>query len=150
IREIGQLPTPPRDQQFIRAGALLVVRSYYEALDGQLPDWLHTSTAPNHSGPCPMPSLAHVLFRLQRFGIAAPRLIAVAGDGVVHVEPLTTTPLSEALAKADTVARARMLRDAGRIVRRIHDAGYRLPAGESWEHRLAVRKGTHEIVLARA
>jgi tRNA A-37 threonylcarbamoyl transferase component Bud32 len=170
IREAGQLPVPAGDQQFVQAcdGRLLVVRTFYERHNGRLPDWLmgetdakfaHAAwseklslqTWPRSGSTWEIPPLAHTLFRLQRFGIPAPRLCAV-GCGATRVyllaESLTTIRFEEALAKATLAVRARMLQQAGQIVRRIHEAGYSLPANDSWSRRLGVDRGRGDVVLA--
>ena len=150
IREIGQLPVGPGDQEFVQLndGRLLVVRAYFERMDGQIPN-LCTANSPDtklQTWPAgdaawEIPELAHTLFRLHRFGVAAPRLRAVGRTDdciFVNAEQPSTTPLVEALAKASSSTRARLLESAGAIVRRIHEAGYRLPAGDSWVHRFGV------------
>ena len=172
IREIGQLPTPPHDQQFValHEGRLLIVRSFFEKLDGNLPPWLIDGSEPEaqardesattfqyQAWPVPntsweIPPLAHTLFRLQRFGIPAPRLLAV-GRADEHIflvaETVTTVPFAEAFAKATPSVRTRMLRQAGWIIRQIHEAGYYLPTGETWTRRLGVVPTTGEIILAK-
>src|SRR5262249_45403902 len=96
IREIGQLPVPARGQQFVQTqgGRLLVVRSWWDERQGRLPDWLVNfqedvelalasasgsgvllQTWPKVGSQWEIPPLAHVLFRLQRFGVPAPRLL---------------------------------------------------------------------------
>ncbi len=176
IREIGQVPAPAKDHQFVPccAGQLQVVRSYYEGLGGKLPAWLaglcesdaataaslarassserlSLHTWPRSGASWDMPPLAHTLFRLQRFGVRTARLLAVGcspSRAFLLAETPASVPLAEAFAKASAVARARMLREAGAIVRQLHEAGYCLPPGESWEPRLGVT-ATSEIVLAR-
>jgi tRNA A-37 threonylcarbamoyl transferase component Bud32 len=98
VREIGGLPIPPRDQQFVpfQDGKLLIVRSFFDELGGSVPTWLAELLQPGiqvGSWACPadaerwavhecqpsatMPPLAHQLFRLHRLGVSAPRLMAV-------------------------------------------------------------------------
>jgi tRNA A-37 threonylcarbamoyl transferase component Bud32 len=171
IREIGQLPVPTADQQFVQAydGRLLVVRSYYERLGGRLPDWLtkpldatftHAAWSeqlflqswPRSGSTGDIPPLAHTLFRLRRFGVPAPRLCAVGCDATrifLLAESLPTIPFEEALAKATLAVRAKILRHAGQVVRLIHEAGYYLPANESWSRRLGVDRVSGAVVLAR-
>jgi tRNA A-37 threonylcarbamoyl transferase component Bud32 len=180
IREIGQLAVPASNQQFVslRGGRLLVVRSYYEKLGGQLPGWLTRISEPDatariyeesraaasgseglslQSWPASassrgIPPLAHTLFRLQRFGVPAPRLLAVGFSAervYLLAESATTVPLAEAFAKASVPLRARMLRQAGWIVRQIHEAGYSLPAGDAWERRLGVIRATYELFVVK-
>jgi hypothetical protein len=42
-----------------------------------------------------------------------------------------------------------MLRQAGWIVRQIHEAGYYLPSGDGWERRLGVVPSTGELFLVK-
>lgn len=178
IREIGQLPVPPADLQFVPAsdGRLLIVRSYFEQFDGRVPDWLtrlcdsesqHLLQAvPRGAGPenvwvqtwprlqtsWDIPPLAHTLFRLARFGVPAPRLLVVGCAETyvfVLVKSAATIPFEEAFAKAAFAVRARMLLQAGSVVRQIHEAGYYLPAGDSWSRRLGVVRETGAIFLAK-
>jgi tRNA A-37 threonylcarbamoyl transferase component Bud32 len=180
IREVGQLPVPSSNQQFVslRDGRLLVVRSYYEELGGQLPGWLTRISEPGASARVyeeslaaasgseelslqswpasasswEIPPLAHTLFRLQRFGVPAPRLLAVgfsAARVYLLAESAATVPFVEAFAKASVPLRARMLRQAGWIVRQIHEAGYSLPAGDAWERRLGVIRSTCELFVVQ-
>lgn len=180
VRELGQLPTPPRDQQFVPAcnGRLLVVRSYWDNLGGCLPAWLRslpdviepmvdfTLTAANAAGgttlrvhttmrsaaDIEMPPLAHVLFRLQRFGVPAPRLLAVGRSKVQHfvvMEAPATLPFDEAFAKAPPSERRRMLSQAGTMIRQIHEAGHSLSMGDSWPHRLGIALATGDVVLRK-
>jgi tRNA A-37 threonylcarbamoyl transferase component Bud32 len=180
IREIGQLPVAACDHQFVPAseGRLLVVRSYYESNGGRLPEWLTRMAEPDapakeladalasasgsgfmlHTWPndgleWELPALAHTLFRLQRFGVPAPRLLAV-GQSSRSVFLLATSvlaaPFRETFAKAPAPLQTQMLQRAGAIVRQIHAAGYALPAGESWDCRLGVVPATGAIVLVKA
>jgi len=179
IREIRQAPTPACDQQFVPVcdGQLLVVRSYFEQQKGCLPDWLLAlpksnvpvedfsltvtntlgsqklclQTRPRPTATWDIPPLAHTLFRLQRFGVTGPRLLAV-GASSARVFHLLETPVSatfgEAIAKTSMAQRGSLLEQAGRLVRRIHEAGYALPMGDSWARRLGVVRETGEVVLA--
>jgi tRNA A-37 threonylcarbamoyl transferase component Bud32 len=180
IREVGQLPVPASNQQFVslQGGRLLVVRSYYEKLGGQLPGWLTRIFEPDASARIyeeslaavsgaekvslrswpasassrEIPPLAHTLFRLQRFGVPAPHLLAVGFSAervYVLAESAATVPLAEAFAKASVALRARMLRQAGWIIRQIHEAGYSLPAGDTWERRLGVIRATYELFVVK-
>jgi tRNA A-37 threonylcarbamoyl transferase component Bud32 len=180
IQEVGQLPVPASNQQFVslQGGRLLVVRSYYEKLGGQLPGWLTRISEPDapervykeshpavsgaeevslQSWPASassreIPPLAHTLFRLQRFGVPAPRLLAVGFSAervYLLAESAAAVPLTEAFAKASIPLRARMLREAGWIVRQIHEAGYSLPAGDAWERRLGVIRATYELFVVK-
>ncbi len=179
VRELGQLPTPPRDQQFVPAcdGRLLIVRSYWDNLDGRLPTWLtclpnavgpmmdftltaanaaggttlrvHTTTRP--AAHAEMPPLAHLLFRLQRFGVPAPRLLAVGRSPLQHfvvTEAPAILPFDVAFAKAPPSERRRMLGQAGSMIRQIHDAGHSLPPGDSWPCRLGIALSTGNVVLS--
>ncbi len=77
---------------------------------------------------------AGVLFRLQRYGIATPRLLAVGQrspwpwrvESLLLTEPLLgAAPLTAWLAAtADGAERRQVLRHAGAVLRRLHDAGY--------------------------
>jgi tRNA A-37 threonylcarbamoyl transferase component Bud32 len=93
VREIGGLPIPAADQQFVslQCSKLLIVRSYYEELSGDIPGWLlglaETDVGAMNSDECElhacpgesaMPALAHELFRRQRLGLSGPQLLAVA------------------------------------------------------------------------
>jgi hypothetical protein len=99
-----------------------------------------------------MPTLAQTLFRLQRFGVAAPRLVAVCWSAT-HVHVITrapdTSPFDEACAKAAPHQRRLWLHQAGELVRCIHDAGYSLPLGENWSPRLGVEVLTGDVILQR-
>lgn len=169
LREIGGLPVPAGDQQFValQQGRLLIVRSYYEELGGQLPPWL-AACSESAAQACAsgsgntwiqssgrtgreMPPLAHTLFRLQRFGVPAPRLLAV-GFSQVHAFVVArspvTIPLAEAIAKASFGQRCRLLREAGWIIRQVHEAGYCLPGGDCWTRRLGMVRATGRVVFA--
>ena len=169
IREIGQLPVPARDQQLVpvQEGRLLIVRSFYDRLGEQLPDWLAALSEPEAQargltltlaqssgadGTWEMPPLAHTLFRLQRFGVPAPRLLAVgcsASRVFLLAEPIASIPFEEAFAKAAGARRRQILEQAGRLVRQIHEAGYYLPRGNDWARRLGVARASGDVVLAR-
>jgi tRNA A-37 threonylcarbamoyl transferase component Bud32 len=113
---------------------------------------LHHGRLPNDATHWELPPLAHTLFRLQRFGVPAPRLLAIGcTDGVIHLITDTpkTTPLGEALAKAARPQRNRWLRQAGAIVRAIHEAGYYLPTGDSWERRLGIVAESGTVMLVQ-
>jgi tRNA A-37 threonylcarbamoyl transferase component Bud32 len=179
IREASQLPVHAGDQQLVPfyEGRLLVVRSYYEKLGGRLPDWLmrlgepqvHATNVadvacsrsetlnlqiwPACTPAWEIPPLAHTLFRLQRFAVPAPRLLAVgcsAGRVFLLAESVATDPFVGAFAKASFPLRTRMLRQAGWIVRQIHEAGYHLPPGETWECWLGAVRSTGGLFLTNA
>jgi hypothetical protein len=155
----------------LQDGRLLVVRSHYERLGGQLPEWLTSHSPHQASLACAagsgmlllqsyvtstasweIPPLAHTLFRLQRFGVLAPRLLVVGcNDARVFVlaDSPATVPLAEAFAKGSFAMRSRLLRQAGQLIRQIHEAGYYLPNGDAWERRLGVVSSTGEIMLAK-
>ena len=175
IVEIGQLPTPPRDQQFVQRceGRLLVVRSYWDRLGGRLPEWLtHLTEAgifrpfslacasgsawlrvqatERSASDLEIPTLAHTLFRLQRFGVPAPRLLAVAASETqifLVTETPATRPFEEALLRATGVEYERLTRQADWIVQQSTAAGYHLPEGDSWPGRLGVTVSTGEVAL---
>jgi tRNA A-37 threonylcarbamoyl transferase component Bud32 len=180
LREIGQLPVAAGDQQFVplREGRLLVVRTYYEELRQQIPDWLTQLSEPEaqargsiqplacasgsdkrllqewaeSAADREIPPQAHTLFRLQRFGVPAPRLLAVAyadARAFLVAESAATVPFEEALAKASFSLRSRLLQQAGVIIRQIHEAGYYLPAGDTWARRLGVTASTGVVSLVK-
>lgn len=176
IREIGQLPIPPAQQQFVPAcaGRLLVVRSYFEELGQQLPPWLtnlcgigfqscpskpdrigilsHKLVASGENHGWQLPLLAHTLFRLHRFGVAAPRLLAVARSPS-HVSLITTAPAiiswHEAFAQASIRSRLELMRQARSIIRQVGVAGYRLPVDDAWPDRLRIDEATGTVIFAR-
>ena len=179
IREIGQPAIPAHDQQFVPIGdgRLLIVRSFHQQIGGELPDWLtrlseagsQAEAVTSDTGPSgpeirsvkswprtkstwELPELAHTLFRLARFGVGAPRLLAAGATAtsvflVTQTEP--TTPFDEVFAKAPFLQRCQMLRQVGRIVRQIHEAGYHLPAVEAWPRRLGIGRETGNVVIAK-
>jgi hypothetical protein len=74
-------------------------------------------------------------------GFSGTRVFAVA-------QSPRTTPLGEALAKATWDLRSRLLRQAGWLVRQIHEAGYYLPAGDTWARRLGVVRGSENVIFS--
>jgi hypothetical protein len=69
-------------------------------------------------------------FRLERFGVPGPRLLAFGqrpdGAGFILLQPPAgTVPLADWL-RTPHPLRAELLRAAGALLRRLHDAGYRL------------------------
>src|SRR5207249_331217 len=96
-------------------------------------------------------NLAHTLFRLQRFGARAPRLLAV-GSSSARVFALTestaTIPFEQAFAKATLRRQRKMLEEAGQLIRQVHEAGYVLPTGDAWARRLGVTTHGGAVVLA--
>lgn len=173
IREVGQPPTPAHDQQFVvfDAGRLLVVRSYHDRMQGRLPAWMREGRMPCHeekrdawqmvlapvhdasNEAWEIPTLGHTLFRLQRFGIRAPRLIAVGRrehDVFLVIQRIVAIPYTDALAKATPRLRAAMLEQAGAVLRQLHDAGYSSYGESGWEHQLGIDAISGEVVLVNA
>lgn len=178
LREIGGLPVPAEEQQFVslEQGRWLVVKSFYDQCRGQMPDWmtprfrfevqarngftlacasgteLAAYSWPRAGTSVEMPPLAHTLFRLQRFGVSAPRLLAVGFSEsrvtVIATRP-ATRPFAEALAKAPFTLRCQLLQQAGWIIRQIHEAGYHLPEDASWLRRLGAGPVSATVVLTQ-
>ena len=101
---------------------------------------------------------AGLLFRLQRYGITTPRLLAVGQrhlrpwhtHSLLLIEPLSgTIPLASWLAgQRDGEPRRLVLRRAAEVLRRIHEAGCSFASGAAPAAALHVRSGdTAEIVL---
>jgi tRNA A-37 threonylcarbamoyl transferase component Bud32 len=83
--------------------------------------------------PAPEFEYAAAIIRLQRYGVETPRLLALGhrGSRPWHKEsfllvepPAETAPLLAVLDDADVRQRHRLLRQAGALWRRIHEAGY--------------------------
>jgi tRNA A-37 threonylcarbamoyl transferase component Bud32 len=85
--------------------------------------------------PFPAPEFEHAaaIIRLERYGVEVPRLLALGHRSVrpwrkesfLLVEPpADTAPLFAVLETADLQKRRRLLREAGALWRRIHEAGY--------------------------
>jgi hypothetical protein len=103
---------------------------------------------------------AGILFRLQRYGVVTPRLLAVGQRSsppwrtasFLLTEPRGgAVPLAAWLAEnEDRVERTTVLRDAGDVLRRIHDAGCSLAPGATPEEILQVEAasggGVHIVV----
>ena len=171
IREIGQPAVPAGDQQFVSLdeGRLLIVRLLLRAAGPVCPGGhrarvavrprcrlgdgenraailAYHRTSPRHSAACPhaVPSTA-----VRR---AHARLLAV-GHAEEHdylvTESVATIPFEEAFAKASVSLRARLLQRAGAMVRQLHEAGYHLPAWETWPCRLGVVPSTGVLFLAK-
>ncbi len=180
LREIGQRATPEADHQFVPLceGQLLVVRSYYERCRGGLPDWLTMlpnaetqaedfcltvacassaeklclQTWPLVTPSWEIPPLAHTLFRLQRFGVRAPRLRAVGASPArvfLLSEAMATIPFDQAFAKASVTQRRQLLEQAGQLIRQVHEAGYVFPVADTWARRLGVTTHDGIVVLAQ-
>ncbi len=101
---------------------------------------------------------AGLLFRLQRYGIVTPRLLAVGQhhrrpwrtDSLLLIEPVRdSVPLAVWLGqKAEGEPRRLVLRRAAEVLRRVHEAGCSWGARESPAHALHVRVGDEpEVVL---
>src|SRR5262249_25211091 len=52
-------------------------------------------------------------------------------------------------AKARPRERRALVKQAGQLVRQIHEAGYHLPPGDAWARRLGVVRDTGAVLLAR-
>jgi tRNA A-37 threonylcarbamoyl transferase component Bud32 len=179
VREIRQLPVPPAQQEFVPLcdGQLLVVRAYYEELGGRVPEWLLQLPHVEHDGPSlsasegqllvtlpfagaqtrtsyplwELPPLTHILFRLHRFGVPAPRLLAVgrsASQLFVLMTAPATIPWQQAVEQASASQRSILVEQADRIIRQVSEAGYSLPPGESWPTRLGVHPDTGKVIFA--
>jgi tRNA A-37 threonylcarbamoyl transferase component Bud32 len=101
---------------------------------------------------------AGLLFRLQRYGVATPRLLAVGQkhvrpwrtDSLLLLEPLQgTVPLAAWLAsQGDGESRRLVLRRAAEVLRRLHDAGCSFAPATAPVDAFHVRAGdTPEVVL---
>jgi hypothetical protein len=115
-------------------------------------DIIQLQWSPRRGESVEFPPLAHTLFRLQRFGVPAPRLVAIGWSRrqvVCAVKLGATIPFENALAAAPSASRRGLLRQAGRIVRQMHEAGYCLPAGQLWARRLGVLRATGEVALVQ-
>src|SRR5262249_32046810 len=135
---VGRIPTPVQRAVIDLPGArraILVRRAANRRLG-----WIWTAF--RRSRPAsPELQQAAALFRFQRFGIGTPRLLAVGQSQVrpwrtesflLTEEPTAAVPLAEwltaqagrALWTGERKQRRRMIREAGRLCRRLHDAGY--------------------------
>jgi heptose I phosphotransferase len=82
--------------------------------------------------PAPEFALAAAIFRLQRFGVPGPRLLAMGHRPLTPAqhysflltEPPAGVPLPTFLRRADLPTRHRLLRRLGSALRQVHDAGY--------------------------
>jgi hypothetical protein len=104
---------------------------------------------------------AGILFRLQRYGIATPRLLAVGqrqlrawrSESLLLTEPPAgTVPLAAWLAgQGDADLRRLVLRRTAELLRRLHDAGCSFLPGEPPAEAVHVRAGdVPEVVLGDA
>ncbi len=112
---------------------------------GQPLAWLWATIRRRHAPASPELRQAGMLFRLQRYGVPAPRLLAV-GQRPVRLWRTESLLLTEEPAGAFSLAawlsrhpgrsldatelrqRRRWLREAGALLRRVHEAGYTLAA----------------------
>jgi len=97
--------------------------------------------------PSPELELAATVFRLQRFGVALPRVLAVgqhrrrpwqSSSFLLTEEPVALRPLGTWLNQAFDWQRHRTLREVAEQLRRIHQAGYRFRAGSDVLHAFGV------------
>lgn len=92
---------------------------------------------------------AGLIFRLQRFGIPTPRLLAFGGrpdgGGFLLTRPIADTAPLRAWLASPQKRWTRVLRRIGRLIRRIHDAGCYLGAGAEVLH---VRGDGRGVVIA--
>jgi hypothetical protein len=100
-----------------------------------------------------MPNIAHTLVRLRRFGVPAPRLVAVgatATDVFVVMAARHATPLEIALRAASAEKRRRWRERAEAFLRLLEDAGYCLADAGAWWRHLHLCAETDDIYLANA
>jgi tRNA A-37 threonylcarbamoyl transferase component Bud32 len=100
---------------------------------------------------------AGLLFRLQRYGVPTPRLLAVGQrpgrfgrmDSFLLIEPLPdTVDLAEWLPRQGSSERGRLLRECADVARRLHDAGCRLAGGAlGWPLRVQLRPDAAPAVV---
>jgi tRNA A-37 threonylcarbamoyl transferase component Bud32 len=186
IRDLRQAALPIAQQLvWLDDGHLCIAREFHAELGEQRPAWLpqaprprrgdhlertqvHLSdgrpaslrqrwqTRPARSSSSPEYTLAAMLFRLQRFGIAAPRLLALGQQQLASCQRFSfvlfqqaeAAPLIETLLLLPAGRRRRrLLREMGRVLRQVHEAGYLLPEGCSLLQALAVT-ATGSVVLA--
>jgi tRNA A-37 threonylcarbamoyl transferase component Bud32 len=107
--------------------------------------WSSVTAGWLHSGKFPAPELARAaaIFRLQRFGVPGPRLLAMGHRRLTAFQRysflLTEPPTGAALGsmlRQDTAPalRHRLLRLLGGLLRQIHEAGYALrPDADPWQ-----------------
>ncbi len=87
--------------------------------------------------PAPEFAQAAAIFRLQRFGVAGPRLLAMGHRTLARgqrfsfllTEPPAGVPLEAALRQAAPAERFALLRRLGAALRQMHEAGYTFRAG---------------------
>jgi len=104
--------------------------------------------------PAPEFEQAAAIIRLERYGIETPRLLALGHrracfwqtySFLLTEAPANTAMLLQCLDGATPAERDRLLRDAGRTLRRVHEAGYAC-RGRCIDH-LGVRSDTGAVVL---
>jgi hypothetical protein len=87
----------------------------------------------------PAATAGRVLFHLRRYGVPAPALLAFgqrftspvrAESFVLYSPPAGAVPVAARLAQLTPGARAALLRDCGRVLRSLHDAGCRVVPGD--------------------
>jgi hypothetical protein len=180
------LPSASQQLVWLDDGRLCMVREFRDELAGLMPAWLplvppprggdvverryvclpdgrtaamlqRWQTRPDRKRPSPEYSLAATLFRLQRFGVATSRLLALgqqtlpAGQQfsfVLLAQP-PATPFEEALRRVPSTRRWQLLYCAGRMLRQVHEAGYALPPESSPLQALALTPAG-DVMLADA
>ena len=106
--------------------------------------------------PAPEFEQAAAIVRLERFGVEAPRLLALGHrtlrpwqtySFLLTETPIYLVPLRDYWRQASARERGDVMRQAGRLLRRIHEAGYRWidPRFDAW----SVRPETGALVLTR-
>lgn len=104
--------------------------------------------------PAPEFEQAAAIIRLERYGIETPRLLALGHRRVrfwqtysflLTESPATAVPLLGYVDGAAPAERCRVVREAGRLLRRVHEAGYAC-RGRCLEH-VAVRTDTGAVAL---
>jgi tRNA A-37 threonylcarbamoyl transferase component Bud32 len=99
--------------------------------------WSRAARWPRGKYAAPELARAAAIFRLQRFGVAGPRLLAMGHCQVAAwqrfsfllTEPPTGPALAAVLRQADPRVRQRLLHELGVQLRQIHEAGYVLRSG---------------------
>jgi tRNA A-37 threonylcarbamoyl transferase component Bud32 len=106
--------------------------------------------------PAPEFAAASMLFRLERFGVRGPRVLALGHFLVAPTqrfsflltEPIAASPLEHYLRSRGPAELRACLEKAGRVLRQIHEAGYRVRVPEGLLHFWAVADATGSVVLA--
>lgn len=129
----GRLPEPLTHLPGFTSAAEQVETIAVALAPGRLARFVRTLQTVGRGTPAaPEQDMGALLFRLQRFGVPAPRLLAMGHRflgptrrcGFALFETPPTTPFSAALDALDVARRRRLLRDAGRLLRQVHEAGY--------------------------